>query len=513
MLLPRCAPARSALGAGVLGVVIAALSLAGCGAVGPDYRAPEIAVPAAYGAPSTSTSAVAPSTWWRAFGDPALDRLEERALAQAPDVPTAVSRARQAHEQAIIAGATEYPTLALSPEASRTHLSQNGGLSELAGSFAGGGGGGAAGSGGGIPGGIAIPGLTLALWQLNATASWQLDIVGGGRRQIEAAVDRAQAAAWNIADAALNLSVTVANAYLTVRELQAEVAIDRDDLTRAERLLVLAQERQAEGLADATMSDQAQATRATSAATLRTQEAALAVAEHALAVALGQAPESALPELATAIGVLPTAPVVAPGLPSELLQRRPDLRASERQLAAASADIGVAEALLYPSVNLSASLGVVSTSLKTLFNWSGSRQDTLAGVINWPIFEGGEVRATIRIRKEADQQALLAYRTAFLRALGDVEDALTHLQTDAARRQDTLAVLAAQERLLTQARERAEVGLTDEVAVRTAEGAALGARLQAVEVEAARNLDAVRLVAALGGGWDMRATATGTMVR
>jgi NodT family efflux transporter outer membrane factor (OMF) lipoprotein len=233
-------------------------------------------------------------------------------------------------------------------------------------------------------------------------------------------------------------------------------------------------------------------------------QAQIEAQRHALGVLLGEPPETlVLPAVAETTA---PAPEIPPGLPSELLRRRPDIRSAERQLAAATANIGVAVADYYPQITLTASPSLVSTMLSNLLTW-GSRNSSLSAGLMWPLFNAGRTKANVGIANEHQQQALLAYRKTVLTALKDVEDALSQYQADGAR-------LTALQRSLTAARSAADLargqyraGLIPFSTVLTTEAALYSAQDQTVQSGAALNQDLVALYKALGGGWSDTETA------
>ncbi|HEY1619201.1 MAG TPA: efflux transporter outer membrane subunit, partial [Streptosporangiaceae bacterium] len=222
---------------------------------------------------------------------------------------------------------------------------------------------------------------------------------------------------------------------------------------------------------------------------------------HALGVLLGEPPEDLAAELTPPVAPPAAPPVIPAGLPSDLLSRRPDVRQAERQLAAASARIGVATAERYPSITITGSADLVSTALKTLLEWS-SRQYSIAGAVNWPLLNGGKTRADIGVAKEQYAQALAAYRNAVLVALRDVEDALSRCAADQAQGQSLDRALQSARNAETIARQEYAVGLVDYSDVLNGQAAVLTAEDQIAQNDAALSKDVASLYKAVGGGWD-----------
>ncbi len=251
----------------------------------------------------------------------------------------------------------------------------------------------------------------------------------------------------------------------------------------------------------------------TSSADVRRREAEVSAAEaraypleaearaqiHALAVLAGETP-GALDDLLSKDAALPDAPTPPPGLPSDLLRRRPDIRRAEQDVAAAAGERGVAAADLYPKITLSAQPAYVSTALATLVDW-GSRNYAVSAGLLWPIFEGGMLRAKLAQANAREQESLLAYRKAVLVALKDVEDALARYQADEARRGSLQASLDAAKAAESSARDRYKAGLNPYSDVLAARQATIADEDSLAQAEAARAADVVALYAALGGGW------------
>lgn len=323
---------------------LAALLATAC-TVGPDYHAPATAVPPTFAAPQATPApgtTIDPAHWWTAFGDPVLDGLVTRALKDNPDITIAVSRVRQARLQEIAAGAVGKPTVNASGNVSHVEFSKNAGFASLAKLFSGGG------SGSGSTGGVALPGSGITTYALGFDASWELDLFGGGRRGVEAAAARADAATWNQRDAAVTLAAEVAQAYFALRLDQEQLAIGEQELTRERRAQEIAAHVAQVGLSPQVDVSRQRAALTTLEARLQPVRADAEVRIDSLGILLGAQPESLIDQLQQPASPLGTVPSIPAGLPSELLRRRPDVRAAERQLAAATADIGVAVADLIP---------------------------------------------------------------------------------------------------------------------------------------------------------------------
>jgi len=473
-------------------------------AVGPDYDPPKMSTPAQF-QEGTADEATAPlsapagtsrdiSAWWRQFNDPELARLIERALSGNLDLQTAASRVRQAREQVVIAGAAELPSLSASAIGVNVHSNSNplGGLFGPPPASAAQGGAGAA-----PP---ANSSTNIKLYSLGFDASWEIDIFGGTRRAIEAQEASAESSLWQLRDAEVTLTAEVATDYLSLRAAQARIALIQSELSAQKNLFALIHARRQTGFVTQLDVNQQQTLLSSTQAEIPQLDATIRTMSHALGVLLGKEPESLTAEL-SASGALPGLPPSLPvGLPSELLRRRPDIRDAERKLAAATANVGVAVADLYPKFNLLGLASFAGSHLSGLV--SGNHFGTIAlGQISWPIFEGGKIRANISASEEGRLQAYLAYRKAVLTALAEVEDALARYTTD---QQRLLAIQdAANAATSSVAISEAEyrVGLTPFVNVLNAQTSSLSTKDQLVQTQAALTTDLASLFKALGGGW------------
>ena len=477
-----------------------ALLAAGACTVGPDYAPPRLQAPPRFdeardapGARSDGGEAQL-AQWWRGFGDPVLDWLIARGLADNPGLDAAASRVRQARLQLRITAAAELPSLSASGNAVGLRSNRP---SAPATSGAGSGAGGAT--------GLTLP-SSLSLFSAGFDASWEVDLFGGVRRAVEASRAEAWAAEWTRRDAQVTLISEIADDYLTLRALQARLAIGRAELQRQRDLATLVDARQRNGFVTNLDVNQQIGVVETAAAQIPQLEAQARAQTHALAVLVGQTPES----LAVALqrpGALPARPPSLPvGLPSELLQRRPDIRAAERRLAAANARIGVQEAARFPHLNLLALGSFAGPSLATLFN-----ADSLSGVgvamASQPIFNGGRIGAGIGVAREQRRQASDDYRAAALAGFRDVEDALARYKAEESRRGNLEGAVEAAQGSLTIAQDQYRAGLVTFINVIQAESAVLHSQDQLVQSQAQSRTDLVALYKALGGGWS-EASAT-----
>ena len=468
--------------------LLGAAALGGCTTVGPDYRQPDVPTPAQYAESDASAglSDTELAGWWQAFGDPQLDTLVNRALAQNLDVQTAAARIREARAGETVAGAAAEPQLDAQGSITRQRISENA-IPVPPG----------AGNGGGSFG---LPGAEFTTFRAGFDASWEIDLFGRTRRSIEAASARFGAALWNRRDVQVSVAAEVADAYLSLRTLQARIATAEAELARQQRFERLVAARVRAGLITGQDLEQQSSERATAAAALPALQAQADVRIHALGVLTGGTPEAMIAELSHPAAMPPVPPAIPAGLPSDLLRRRPDIRAAERELAASSADIGIAVADLYPRISLTAAPALVSTALGSLLEW-GSRSFSAGAAIDWPLFNGGRTRGNIAVANARQEQALIAYRKAVLRALQDVEDALS--RTDGDRRQLADLNLAVRNAARAEdiARTRYRGGLVSYSDVLLAQGRRIKLEDQVMEIRGELARDSVSLFKAMGGGW------------
>jgi NodT family efflux transporter outer membrane factor (OMF) lipoprotein len=480
-----------------------AAALAAC-TVGPNYKTPEMPTPPAYQETSAVKGATADTPdvaqWWSQFGDPTLDSLVQRALAGNLDVATEVSKIRQARQQVIIAGAAALPQIDATASVNNTMLSKNAGFSQLASAFGGGGSG-----GGGSKSGIGLPGTDFTTYSVGFDASWELDLFGQTRRSVEAARGRVEAQVWSLHDTEVSVASEVAVDYLTLRAVQRQIDVALREEARQQQLVALVQARREAGFATRLEVSQQQNQLATARAQRPTLEAQARGEIHALGVLIGQPPEALSAELTPAAAPPAPPPAVPVGLPSELLRRRPDVREAERNLAAATADVGVAIGDLYPQINLTGSADLISESLKNLVS-GNSIQTSLTAALVQHIFDGGKIRANISARKEARIQAYLAYQKAVLTALRDVEDALSRYGAEQRRNAQLRASADAAQVAFDLADDRYTSGLSDFINVLQTEAALYTAQSQLAASDGLVDQDLVSLEKALGGGWSETST-------
>lgn len=481
-----------------IAIPVALILLAGC-TVGPSYHPPKLALPPTYDGPSATGPATTGITaWWAAFDDPVLDDLLARARSGNLDMRQAAVRVEEARAQERGTRASGGPTVNVSGQAGYSRLSSNSLPSALSslGTLG-------SGSSSSNSGGLGLAGEHFATFQTGFDASWELDLFGGQRRANEAASARTQAAEWSARDAEVTLVAEVGNTYQQLRALQRRIAVADQAIAAARDTLDVIRARMANGLV--TSLDERREEQDL-AQTIAGREDMVAQADadvHALGTLLGLAPAALKQELATPAPAEPTVVEVPAGLPSDLLERRPDIRAAERQLAAATADIGVATADLYPKFSLTGAAQLASRSLSNLLQ-SDSTQANAAGRLSMPLIGRGATLATVRLRKAQANEALVAYQRSVLTALRDVEDALTRLDADRRRVVDLTTSARAASDAADTGQVRFRHGLVAYTDVLDAQRTALSAHDALVQAQAAAAQDVIALYKALGGGWDER---------
>lgn len=459
--------------------LLAAL-LAGC-TVGPDYVAPKPALPAAFGeAGAASGAAQTPDDWWSVFADPVLDQLMAQALRSAPDLAEASARLREARALQGIAVAAEYPSADAGAGYDRTRGSANVPI--------------------GVPPGGLGPGEYGNLWQAGFDASWEVDIFGGRRRAVESADAAYQAAAADQAMVRLSLLAEVARNYMELRGTQRQLEVARQNLALQQDARHLTQSLFDAGLAPRLDLLRAMALVDDTQATIPGLEAQERASIYRIGALAGQAPEDLLAALDAPRPIPPAAPAVPVGLPSDLLLRRPDVRAAERRIAAANARIGAATADLYPHFSLTGVAGLESLSAKSFPNASSS-YFAVGPSVTWLIFDAGKVHFEIDAERARTDQAAAAYQRAVLEALRDVESALVNCARDQERTQTLAAEVEADRQAVDQATRLYRHGLTDFLAVVDAERSLDTAQDRQAQNDRDSAVALVALFKALGGGW------------
>ncbi len=465
-------------------LLLATAALAGC-TVGPDYRpksATELGVPAGYSVPAQQSPEDL-TRWWSNFDDPVLGQLVEQARVANPDVAQAIGRLRQAREALVQSRASLLPTLSGSAGYQRNENLRGGGRSFT------------------LPDGTVVDtgGGGTNSFSAGLSASYQVGLFGEIRRTVEASRAQYQASGFDYATVLLTVESEVATNYVLARAYQAQLANARASLAIQDDNLEIAGFRVQAGLVSSVDVEQARSQRAQTAATVPQIEQQYAAAVARLGVLTGQAPGALRTALAAAKPI-PRGPAsVGVGIPADALRRRPDVRAAERSLAAATAQIGVARAQLYPALAITGNINTNATSLSSL---GDAITGGLFAGLTQAIFNGGRLRSQVRSSEAAADVALAAYKGTVLTALEDIENAIVAL--DAARQRETqfrIAYDAANASAIL-ARSQYRSGLTDFTTLNQQEAALLSAQNGLTQARSDQATALIALYNALGGGWD-----------
>ena len=457
-----------------LALCLGLLFLPGCLTAGPNFQPPQPQIPEAWSqtpasVSPTSTASGELSQWWTIFNDPLLVSLVERSVQANLDLRQAELRIRQARAALTMSNAGRGPTADLSAAASRSQAS------------------------GGDPG---------SLYRAGFDASWELDLFGGIKRGTEAAEADLEVAEENRRQLQVSLAAEVAIGYMEVRGVQEQLLITRKNLATQQHSADLVQLQFKSGLIGGLDSARAQADTASAAARIPPLESALNQAIQGLGILLALEPGALFNELLPSGDTVPEALLAAPiGLPAELLRRRPDIRAAEAQIHAATARIGVAEADLFPKVTLNGSLGLQDQELGSLLDW-GRRVWSLGPSVNWRLFDLGRVRASFALQENLQEQSALAYQQTILKALLEVENALTAATLEQRHRQALLTVLAANRQTLKLSSQLYAAGQIDFLAVLDAQRSLYASEDALAQSTKASATYLIALYKGLGGGWE-----------
>ncbi|WP_438857967.1 efflux transporter outer membrane subunit [Achromobacter spanius] len=465
---------------------LSSLLLAGC-AVGPDYQQPDTASAPHFMGQAAIQARQAPAAadtrvWWQGFHDPLLTQLVERALDQNLDIAQAVARVAQSRAGLRSATAAMLPSAAVAGQAARARQSLETPQGQLL---------------------NATPDYNRYgdYYELGLNAGWEVDLFGGLQRQREAAVANYQGAEAGVAAARLAVAAQTADIYVLIRGLQTRLDIAREQVRTRSQLLATVQLQFDKGLAAELQVHQSTGALAEVRATVPVLEDGLSAAMNALDVLLGEPPGSNRALLA-ASAPIPLPPAIADtGTPADLLRRRPDLIAAERQLAATNAGIGAAIAEYYPTFSLGAMLGTATTLSGNLFNDSANQMQGMLG-LRWRLFDFGRIEADIANARGRNAEALAAYRLAVLRASEDVENAFSAL----VKREQQSRYLAEGVDALTQARTSSflayQNGIVSLIEVLDADSAVLRTRDASAQAQTESARAAIASYRALGGGWE-----------
>ena len=464
----------------VITLVFAMEFLTGC-AIGPNYQRPTLVVPKTYRGqidPSEAAS-LADLPWWAVFQDDTLKSLIEEALKNNYDLRTAAARVEQAQALAGVARSEFFPQIGYESGVGQAHA---------AGQFF-------------LP---ALPGQTIDVFSGRFNLAWEFDVWGRIRRSNEAALAELFATEEFRRAVIVTLVSEVAQAYFELRELDLEVEIARGTTESFQRTLDLFTRRLELGVASKLETARAEAALATTAATIPNLERRIVAQENLISVLLGRNP-GPIPRGAP-LGDQGLPPATPPGLPSQLLERRPDIRQAEQTLVAANAAVGVAEANFFPQIELTSLYGGVGTEIETVVKGKGNIW-TLIGHLSGPLIQGGRTYETYRAAVAQWEQAKLQYEQAVLKAFQEVSNALTDQQKFAEVQEElTRAVVALQEsvRLATL---RYAGGFATYLEVIEAQQQLFPTQIALTLIQRDQLIAVVQLYKALGGGWSAYAAS------
>jgi len=462
----------------LLAVLSLSLLLAGC-MVGPDYVRPVVEQPLYFKSqPASAETPLISKEWWQLYGDSDLDQLIASAHASNQTLRQAVARVDEARALASVAAGFLYPTISLDPRFLRQRYSGNRrstrtGLRQ------------------------ARP-VTINDWLVPLDLTYEIDVWGRIRRSVESARATATASADDLGVVQLTVETDVAQFYYNLRALDAQVQILRETVASYREQVRLLSAQLKSGLVSPIVVNQAQAQLQATLAQQRDIERARADQEHALAILCGRP----APSFTVAPNPLHEAspPDVPPGLPAQLLVRRPDVAEAEQNLVAANAQIGVATAAFYPTFNLTGVAGFESASASSIFDWR-SAVAAIAPSISFPIFQGWRLTANLEVTEARYRQTVAGYVNQILVAYADVEDALTDLHALSDEVGNLREAVTASQNYLRLAQAQYKFGLVDYLIVIDAERTLLTNQLSLAQAVNLQMGASIHLIKSLGGGW------------
>jgi len=456
--------------------ILGGLTLAGC-TVGPDYRPPATAIS------ETWVGAVDPravdAAWWRAFNDPMLSDLVDRAIAGNKDLAEAEARLREARALRDAVRGRALPQAGVAAAATQSRLSENGQLPV-----------------GKVPG----LGRDLSIFDGGFDASWEIDLWGGTRRAIESAEARAQAVEEARRGAVIQVIAEVVRTYIDLRAAQALGATATADAAAQEQIARLVADRFRAGLASRADVTRAETLAHAAAANVPQFRAEADAAAFRLALLIGEPPETYYDRLRMSRPLPAARREVRAGLRSDLLRRRPDIRRAERELAAATADVGIAIAELFPRFSLLGGVGFQAREVGDLFSGDSLRFQ-FGPALRWPLFSGGRIRAQIRAADARTDAALARYERAVLAALADSETAINRFTATGEIRTERDAARASASEAVELTKSRYRAGEEDLTALLQAQLAQHAADRASIEAQSTELRQLAALYKALGGGW------------
>lgn len=465
------------------GLLAALLGLAGC-AVGPDFAAPQTALPSQDFTPRDGRDLAAslspeppPAAWWDLLGDPLLTALQQEAVGGNLDLRVAASRLAQSRAQLRIAGAAQWPALSASAGYAREGESANGKMAALG-----------------------APSHSQNYWQAGVDARWEIDLWGHAARLREQAGAEFQASVAEARGLQVMVAAEIARQYVLLRGMQRQIDIAVRNEAIASQVLRLAHSRERFGTGTRYDTAAASAQWASVKALRPDLERRRDLHLNALARLLGLAPRALDARLGPPRALPRPLQQVPVGVPSELARRRPDIQQAQARLHAATAAVGVAQADFYPRLTLGGSLGSAAFQSGDIAHWA-SRQFSFGPALYLPIFEGGRLRGTLALTQAREQEAAIVFQQTVLQAWHEVDDALNAWAAQQRGEQALTQAEADSRRALHAARRAYEQGQADYLRVLMAQRQQLDSELALARSAVAGSLSVVTLYKALGGGW------------
>lgn len=453
-----------------LNAIVISLLLSGC-VVGPDYVAPKPELPKQWYNSTTHSQALdkkALAHWWTTFNDPQLARLIERSINGNFDLKKALASIHEARARRGIAQADYFPKINSGASTGETYSGKTD--------------------------------QRTAHYALGLDASWEIDIFGRISRSVESTQAAMEATEASYQNVMVSLVAEVALNYVQMRTSQAQLNVAEQNLQAQTEIYQLALWRWQSGLNNKLDAEQALSSVEQLTAALPNLKNKIAQNQHQLAVLLGVTPASLNAELSINKPI-PTANLkIAVGVPADVLRQRPDIKQAERELAAQTAQIGVATAALYPQFTLSGSIGLDAIKASNLFTAAGL-VDSVLGKVTFPIFNAGQIRQTINVQNAKQEQALATYESTVLNALKDVENALVGIAQEQQRLDDLNRATQTAQRAMALARQQYESGLTDFQNVQQTQRTLLSLQEQSVTSQGQVTTYLISLYKAVGGGW------------
>jgi NodT family efflux transporter outer membrane factor (OMF) lipoprotein len=460
--------------------------LSGC-MVGPNFQKPRPELPPTWAGPTPAVQVeyVELSTWWTSFNDPVLTGLVRKAFENNLDLRLAQARIRQARAIRGIAASGLGPALDVPGSASRSR-SPGGELRSAR----------------GLPGEeTAAKGPLGNQFQIGFDAAWELDLFGGVRREVEAAVADLESAVEGYRNVLVTLAAEVARNYVELRSFQQRAIIAAQNLQAQKHTADLTRQRFEGGFVSGLDVANADAQVATTASQIPLLEASVQQTIYRISVLLGLEPAALLPELSPPAGIPFSIPAVPMGVPSDLLRRRPDIRQAEANIHGATARIGVATADLFPRFNILGSAGYQAAQFGSWFD-SISRFWSFGPSVRWRLFDSGGIRSNIEQQRALEEQALIGYRQTILAALEEVENALMASAKEEEHRNALVQAVAANRKAVALATRIYTEGQTDFLNVLQAQRALYVTEDALIQSNSTVSVNLIALYKALGGGWD-----------